>query len=58
MKGVVLVNCGQLGIDWERCSLSMYVEAVNAQSADGAKPEAADEPDLRRFMKAHGALES
>lgn len=57
MKGVVLVNCGELGLDWERCSLSMYVEACMARDPDAQKPQAADDPGLRKFMKAHGAIE-
>ena len=31
-KGQVLANCGQLGLDWERVSLSGYLEALEAHN--------------------------
>lgn len=53
MKGVVLASCGQLGLDWERISLSGYVEALNAgEGSDGGGGEAST--GLKRFLKAHG----
>lgn len=52
MKGVVLVNCGQLGLDWSAISLSGYLEAMNAHSDDGAPTEVS--PGLKSFLKAHG----
>ena len=30
-KGAVIAGCGVLGIDWERISLSAYLEACEAQ---------------------------
>lgn len=55
MKGVVLRNCGALGLDWERLSLSGYVEAMNAgERDDGEVTITADVSRLKRFMAAHG----
>jgi len=34
-KGSVLSSCGVLGMDWERVSLSMYLEAVEAHNSGG-----------------------
>jgi hypothetical protein len=53
VKGIVLTNCGTLGIDPERVSLSGYIEALNA----GDKPDAGPvevSSGLKRFMAAHG----
>jgi hypothetical protein len=36
----------------------MYIEAAMARDPGAQKPDASDDPGLRRFMKAHGALES
>jgi len=49
----VLASCGALGMDWERTSLSMFMEAVEAHNAptDG-KPSASDmSDDFRSFMR-------
>jgi hypothetical protein len=49
---MVLANCGQLGLDWERLSLSSYLEVMHAQQSDEKGiPEASD--GLKRFMQAH-----
>lgn len=54
MKGVVIGNCGTLGLDWERLSLSGYLEALTARSdKDGAAPDAEATPRMKRFMAAH-----
>lgn len=49
------MNCGALGLDWERLSLSSYLEAMTAQSSDGKdeKPEVAESPRMMRFLAAH-----
>lgn len=53
MKGLVIANCGALGLDWERLSMSGYLEAMAARSGgqDSGAPEIS--PALRRFMAAH-----
>lgn len=44
-----------MGLDWERLSLSGYLEAIVAHTADGPdKKEAELTPRMRRFMGAHG----
>lgn len=52
MKGVVIANCGAMGLNWERLSLSGYIEAMNARAADG-ETEKADVSGLKKFMSAH-----
>lgn len=57
MKGVVIANCGTMGLNWERMSLSGYVEALDARAqsesdASGGK----DIGGLQRFMAAHGVM--
>lgn len=54
-KGTVIVNCGHMGLDWERASLSAYIEAVLASRSDGAeeKPDPTKDEGLARFFKAH-----
>lgn len=49
------MNCGALGLDWERLSLSGYLESMTAQSIDGKdeKPEIEATPRMMRFMSAH-----
>lgn len=53
MKGLIIANCGAMGLNWERLSLSGYIEAMNARNSDG-ETEKADTSDLKRFMEAHG----
>ena len=57
MKGVVISNCGTLGIDWDRLSLSGYLEAMAAYSGMGepGKPDVTVTPALRRFAEHHRA---
>ena len=48
------MNCGTMGLDWERLSLSGYLEAIVSHTADGPdKQEAEMTPRMRRFMDAH-----
>lgn len=48
----MIVNCHQLGLDWERASLSDYLEAIDASApADGKAP--IDTEGLQRFVAAH-----
>lgn len=58
MKGLVIANCGAMGLDWERLSMSGYLEAVDARSrADGgARGVPADMSDIKRFMIARGEI--
>lgn len=49
----MIVNCSALGLDWERASLSVYLEAMEAHGAAGAKTASGDLADLQRFMDAH-----
>ena len=37
-KGLVLSNCGQLGLDWNDVSLSSYLEATQARQ-DAMEPQ-------------------
>lgn len=50
----MLISCGTLGLDWERTSFSMYLEACEAHNIsldpNASKVEPAD-PDFRDFMK-------
>lgn len=52
------MNCGAMGLDWERLSLSGYLEAMVAQSGEGpkAEPTVTDAARLRMFRKARGAM--
>jgi hypothetical protein len=49
----VIVNCGALGLDWERASLSAYLEAMEAHGAAAEQAAGDDLSDLQRFMEAH-----
>ncbi len=53
----MIANCGGMGLDWERLSLSGYFEALEAhnEAAGGdGKPKGVQDVDrLRRFMDAH-----
>ena len=49
----MIVNCSALGLDWERASLSAYLEAMEAHSAAAEKGASGDLSDLQRFMEAH-----
>lgn len=54
MKGVVLVNCGKMGLDWNSLSLSGYLEALTANNAahdDKKAPEIGER--MTRFLSAH-----
>lgn len=53
MKGMVLRNCGTMGLDWNAVSLSGYLEALSAETDDAGGPSEVSE-GLRRFMSAHG----
>lgn len=57
MKGVVLVNCGELGLSWERTSLSMYLEACAARDPEAPKADPVSDEGLRRFMAAHQSVQ-
>jgi hypothetical protein len=46
-----------MGLDWERLSLSGYLEAIWASDpASAAEAGPADVSDLKAFMSAHGAV--
>lgn len=55
MKGIVIANCGAMGLDWERLSMSGYLEAMAARD-----PERTDNPEpskrFLRFAAAHGVI--
>jgi len=51
---VTLANCGELGLDWERASLSMYLEAASSRDPD-AKLDPDDPTDIERLRKFHRA---
>lgn len=53
MKGLVIANCGALGLDWERLSMSGYLEAMAARSGDQETGAPDISPALKRFMAAH-----
>ena len=53
MKGVVISNCGAMGLDWERLSMSGYPIAMAARSGDQDTGAPEISPALRRFMAAH-----
>ena len=56
-KGKLIANCGGMGLDWERLSLSGYFEALEAHNeaagGDGKTKGVQDVDRLRRFMDAH-----
>ena len=49
----MIVNCSALGLDWERASLSAYLEAMEAHGAGAEKAAGGNLSDLQRFMEAH-----
>lgn len=53
---MILANCGELGLDWERITLGEYFEALEAhnEAAPGEKPEP-DLDRLRKFKEARGS---
>ena len=53
MKGLVIANCGAMGLDWERLSMSGYLEAMAARSGDQDIGAREISPALQRFMAAH-----
>jgi len=53
VKGLVIANCGAMGLDWERLSISGYLEAMAARSGDQDAGAPEISPALRRFMAAH-----
>ncbi len=53
MKGMVISNCGAMGLNWERLSMSGYLEAMAARSGDQDTGAPEISPALRRFMAAH-----
>jgi hypothetical protein len=58
VKGVIIANCGGLGLNWERLSLSGYLETLNAKTDPGDQPSAEPTPRLKRFMAAHGKADN
>lgn len=59
-KGQVVSNCAGMGLDWERLSLSAYLEGLEshnaAHSGEPGRPAPGSKVDherLRRFMEAH-----
>jgi hypothetical protein len=56
VKGLVIANCGAMGLDWERLSMSGYLEAIAAR---GGEYEGAGEPgephDRERLLRFHRA---
>ena len=59
MKGVVLVNCGRLGLDPASLSLSGYLEALWAGNSDGDTATAdTDTTRLSRFLNAHRGMDN
>lgn len=56
MKGLVIANCGAMGLDWERLSMSGYLEAMAARSGDlGADAEPGEVHDRERLLRFHNA---
>lgn len=54
MKGVVLANCGTMGLDPERLSLSGYLEALDARDPDSSnKPTPEPTNQIKRLLAAH-----
>lgn len=54
MKGEVIAFCGKAGLDWERLSLSGYLEAMSVLSPDYKPGGGGGVSDgLMRFVKAH-----
>lgn len=49
----MICNCHNVGLDWERASLSAYLEATQAASADPKDRVVEASDDLRSFFKAH-----
>lgn len=49
----MLKSCGTLGLDWERTSFSMYLEACEAHNIalDPKQDHAPADPEFRDFMK-------
>lgn len=53
MKGAIIANCGKMGLNWERMSMSGYFEALAALNGEsGGKVTVSD--GLKQFMAAHG----
>lgn len=50
---MVISNCGAMGLNWERLSMSGYLEAMAARSGDQDTGAPEISPALRRFMAAH-----
>lgn len=47
----MIANCGQLGLDWERVSLSAYLEAQEAHNeAYGGGEKAAPSPERAAML--------
>ncbi|QOV95268.1 hypothetical protein [Novosphingobium sp. ES2-1] len=55
VKGVVLVNCGEVGLDWERTSISMYLEAMSARDPEQPADKEVETGTLSRFLSAHSS---
>lgn len=54
----MIANCGGMHLNWERLSLSGYLEALEAHNeapaAPGSEPRAPTDPErLLRFVEAH-----
>jgi len=55
VKGMVIANCGAMGLDWERLSMSGYLEACGARDPDRST-ETEPTPRFKRFATAHGVI--
>ena len=51
----MIASCGALGLDWERTSLSMFIEGVEAHNASMSpdKDREPASPEFRDFMRRH-----
>jgi hypothetical protein len=56
VKGLVIASCGAAGLDWERLSLSCYLEAMTAKTGEEAQGSSEPNPRFKRFMAAHGVI--
>jgi len=53
----VLANCGQLGLEWERVSLSGYSEAMEAQGEEPGKNHEPASDEFREWFKQRLAVD-
>lgn len=52
----MIASCGAAGLDWERLSLSCYLEAMTAKTGEEAQGASEPNPRFKRFMAAHGVI--